>query len=212
MWAQIRDVNGNYIAIGSRGNLFLTWTPGQDYWVPHNRGSSRRIQNMGFIGNDVKNGIWMTLNGGALLVSSDIASYPTVSHGVLMHCLPHVRKLGRTLTWTRWISSLCSLRARSTLGATESSTSAGGSRAMHGPWVAPALFSSPRWPYRIKLSKFLSIHLRIHILYVWMNGTTFTYVVDYLNVTCVCVCMLRTVEMFSSLTTTPKTSRATCTE
>ena len=66
---QIRDVNGNYIAIGSRGNLFLTWTPGQDYWVPHNRGSSRRIQNMGFIGNDVKNGIWMTLNGGALLVS-----------------------------------------------------------------------------------------------------------------------------------------------
>jgi len=64
---QIRDKNGNYIAIGSRGNLFLTWSPGQDYWIPHNRGSSRRIQNMGFIGNDVKNGIWMTLNGGALL-------------------------------------------------------------------------------------------------------------------------------------------------
>ena len=67
---KIRDKNGNYIAIGSRGNLFLTWSPGQDYWVPHNRGSSRRIQNMGFIGNDVKNGIWMTLNGGSLLVSA----------------------------------------------------------------------------------------------------------------------------------------------
>lgn len=39
---EIRDVNGNYIAIATRGNLFLTWTPGQDYWVPHNRGSSRR--------------------------------------------------------------------------------------------------------------------------------------------------------------------------
>ena len=38
---QIRDENGNYIAIASRGNLFLTWSPGQDYWVPHNRGSSR---------------------------------------------------------------------------------------------------------------------------------------------------------------------------
>jgi hypothetical protein len=25
---------------------------------------------MGFIGNDVKNGIWMTLNGGALLVNN----------------------------------------------------------------------------------------------------------------------------------------------
>lgn len=70
---QIRDKNGNYIAIGSRGNLFLTWTPGQDYWIPHNRGSSRRIQNMGFIGNDAANGVWMTLNGGALLVSSTLS-------------------------------------------------------------------------------------------------------------------------------------------
>lgn len=66
---QIRDNNGNYIAIGSRGNLFLTWAPGQEYWIPHNRGSSRRIQNMGFIGNDAKNGIWMTLNGGAILTT-----------------------------------------------------------------------------------------------------------------------------------------------
>jgi len=40
---QIRDKNGNYIAVASRGNLFLTWTPGQDYWIPHNRGSSRYI-------------------------------------------------------------------------------------------------------------------------------------------------------------------------
>ena len=66
---QVRDANGNYIAIAARGNLFLTWSPGQDYWIPHNRGSSRRIQNMGFIGGDVKNGIWMTLNGGALLTT-----------------------------------------------------------------------------------------------------------------------------------------------
>ena len=65
----IRDEAGNYIAIGSRGNLFLTWAPGQDYWVPHNRGSSRRIQNMGYIGGDAKKGLWMTLNGGAMLVS-----------------------------------------------------------------------------------------------------------------------------------------------
>jgi len=64
---QVRDKNGNYVAVTSRGNLFLTWSPGQDYWVPHNRGSSRRIQSMGFIGDDIKNGLWMTLNGGALL-------------------------------------------------------------------------------------------------------------------------------------------------
>lgn len=42
---QIRDKNGNYIAVASRGNLFLTWTPGQDYWIPHNRGSSRYFLN-----------------------------------------------------------------------------------------------------------------------------------------------------------------------
>lgn len=64
---QIRDKNGNYLAVASRGNLFLTWQPGDDYWVPHNRGSPKRIQNMGFIGNDAKNGIWMSLNGGSLL-------------------------------------------------------------------------------------------------------------------------------------------------
>eukprot|EP01038_Epipyxis_sp_PR26KG_P005495 gene5495-7607_t len=64
---QIRDVSGKYLAVGSRGNLFLTWEPGQEYWVPHNRGSSRRIQSMGFVENDASKGIWMTLNGGALL-------------------------------------------------------------------------------------------------------------------------------------------------
>lgn len=64
---QIRDVNGNYIAITSRGNLFLTWSPGQDYWIPHNRGSSRRIQNMGFVEGDSKKGLWMSLNGGSVL-------------------------------------------------------------------------------------------------------------------------------------------------
>lgn len=65
---QIRDENGNYLAVGSRGNLFLTWNKGDDYWIPHNRGSSRRIQNMGFIQNDSSKGLWMTLNGGSLMV------------------------------------------------------------------------------------------------------------------------------------------------
>lgn len=67
---QIRDDKGNYIAIGSRGNLFLTWTPGNDYWIPHNRGSSRRIQNMGFVQGDAAKGVWMTLNGGALQITA----------------------------------------------------------------------------------------------------------------------------------------------
>lgn len=66
---QIRDNEGKYLAIGSRGNLFLTWEPGQEYWVPHNRGSSRRIQNMGFVQNDAKKGMWMSLNGGSVLTT-----------------------------------------------------------------------------------------------------------------------------------------------
>mmetsp|Transcript_39192 Transcript_39192/g.61225 ORF Transcript_39192/g.61225 Transcript_39192/m.61225 type:complete len:411 (+) Transcript_39192:104-1336(+) len=61
-----RDVNGNYLAVSSRGNFYLTWVPGQDFWIPHNRGTPRRIQNMGFIQDDIKNGVWMSLNGGLL--------------------------------------------------------------------------------------------------------------------------------------------------
>merc|ERR1711966_650907 len=64
-----RDDKGAYLAVSSQGNFFLTWEPGQDFWIPHNRGTPRRIQNMGFIRGDIKNGLWMTLNGGKLLVS-----------------------------------------------------------------------------------------------------------------------------------------------
>lgn len=64
-----RDSKGAYLAVSSRGNFFLTWEPGQDFWIPHNRGTPRRIQNMGFVRGDIKNGLWMTLNGGKLLVA-----------------------------------------------------------------------------------------------------------------------------------------------
>lgn len=68
---QQRDDQGAYLAVSSRGNFFLTWEPGQDFWIPHNRGTSRRIQNMGFVEGDIKKGLWMTLNGGKLLVSEN---------------------------------------------------------------------------------------------------------------------------------------------
>lgn len=67
---QVRDENGAYLAVSSRGNFFLTWEPGQDFWIPHNRGTPRRIQSMGFIKGKINNGLWMTLNGGKLLISS----------------------------------------------------------------------------------------------------------------------------------------------
>jgi len=66
---QVRDDDGAYLAVSSRGNIFLTWEPGQDFWIPHNRGTPRRIQNMGFVEGDINKGMWMTLNGGKLFVT-----------------------------------------------------------------------------------------------------------------------------------------------
>eukprot|EP00559_Dactyliosolen_fragilissimus_P000687 CAMPEP_0184867118 /NCGR_PEP_ID=MMETSP0580-20130426/25054_1 /TAXON_ID=1118495 /ORGANISM="Dactyliosolen fragilissimus" /LENGTH=407 /DNA_ID=CAMNT_0027367167 /DNA_START=114 /DNA_END=1337 /DNA_ORIENTATION=- len=67
---QVRDDEGAYLAVSSRGNFYLTWEPGQDFWIPHNRGTPRRIQTMGFVEGDIHKGLWMTLNGGKLLISS----------------------------------------------------------------------------------------------------------------------------------------------
>jgi len=64
------DTSGGYLAISSRGNFYLTWQPGQDFWIPHNRNTPKRIQSMGFVKNDANNGLWMTLNGGALSISN----------------------------------------------------------------------------------------------------------------------------------------------
>jgi photosystem II stability/assembly factor-like uncharacterized protein len=66
---QVRDADGAYLAVSSRGNFFLTWEPGQDFWIPHNRGTPRRIQNMGFVEGNINKGVWMTLNGGKLFIS-----------------------------------------------------------------------------------------------------------------------------------------------
>lgn len=66
---QVRDDDGAYLAVSSRGNFFLTWEPGQDFWIPHNRGTPRRIQNMGFVEGDIHKGLWMTLNGGKVFIS-----------------------------------------------------------------------------------------------------------------------------------------------
>lgn len=68
---QVRDDSGAYLAVASRGNFFLTWEPGQDFWIPHNRGTPRRIQSMGFVEDNIKKGLWMTLNGGKLLILKD---------------------------------------------------------------------------------------------------------------------------------------------
>ncbi|CAM9914893.1 unnamed protein product [Ectocarpus sp. 6 AP-2014] len=67
-----RAEDGSYLAVSSRGNFYLTWSPGQDFWIPHNRGTSRRIQNMGFVRDRAAEGLWMTLNGGAMQMSTTL--------------------------------------------------------------------------------------------------------------------------------------------
>lgn len=64
-----RNPSGEYVAVSSRGNFFMTWLPGQSYWQPHNRPTARRLQNMGWT---PENSLWMSTRGGDVLLSPDL--------------------------------------------------------------------------------------------------------------------------------------------
>lgn len=62
----LRDSEGSYLAVSSRGNFYLTWKPGDEFWIPHNRETSRRITSMGFVKDRLADGLWMTTAGGEI--------------------------------------------------------------------------------------------------------------------------------------------------
>jgi len=63
-----RNDAGEYVAVSSRGNFYMTWQAGQTYWQPHNRPVGRRIQNMGWT-QDGK--IWLSTRGGDVLLATE---------------------------------------------------------------------------------------------------------------------------------------------
>lgn len=86
-----RFEDGRYVAVSATGSFYSVWDPSDQLWTPHNRVSSKRVQNMGFVPTGQ---LWM-LGRGALFYLTK----PTTLTSGLTPSIPSSPPVGVYLIW-----------------------------------------------------------------------------------------------------------------
>tara|TARA_Y100001968_G_C19387658_1_gene733771 strand:- start:3 stop:1022 length:1020 start_codon:yes stop_codon:yes gene_type:complete len=76
-----RDEEGNYLGVSSLGNFFSVLPAGKEYWEPHQRASSKRVQSVGFQPNGED--LWMLSRGAEIRFLQDPNDFDSWSKPII---------------------------------------------------------------------------------------------------------------------------------